>query len=78
MLFESLHGRGTADVGGGELIPQSGGGHAKGPIPKGLESRAGNWQLVLVRGPEGPQGGVGVEEVREVTGAQSVKGLVCE
>ena len=34
VLFESLHGRGTADV-GGELIPQSGGRHAKGPVPKG-------------------------------------------
>ena len=75
VLFESLHGRGTADV-GGELVPQSGGGHAKGPIPKGLESRAGNWQLVLVRGPEGPQGGVGVEEVRDVTWDQSMKGLM--
>ena len=37
-----------------------------------------NCQLVLVRGPEGPQGAVGVEEVREVTGGQSIKGLVCE
>ena len=35
---------------GGELIPQSGGGHSKGPIPKGLESSAGNCQLVLLGG----------------------------
>ena len=69
-----LHGRGTADV-GGELIPQSGGGHAKGPIPKGLDApSAGNCQLVLVRGPEGQQGGVGVEEVREVTGGPECEG----
>ena len=61
---------------GWELIPQGGGGHAKGPIPKGLESGVGNCQLVLVRGPVGPQGSVGVEEVREVTGGQSVKGFL--
>ena len=61
-----------------ELTAQSGGGHAKGPFPKGLESSAGNCQLVIVRGPEVLQGGVGVEEVRAVSGGQSVKGLVCE
>ena len=54
------------------------GGGAKGPIPKGIESCAGNCQLVLVRGPEGRQGGVGGEEVRQITGGQSVKGLVCD
>ena len=62
----------------GEQIPQSGGRGAEGPVPKGLESGAGGFQLVLSRGPEGPQGGVGMEEVREVTGGQSMQGLVGE
>ena len=76
VLFESLHGRGTADV-GGSWFHRVGADTQKALSPKVL-SLDWDYQLVLVRGPEGPQGGVGVEEVREVTGGQSMEGLVCE
>ena len=52
----------------GELIPQSGAGHTEGPVPKGLKSGAGGCQLIISRGPEVPQGGARMEEVREVNG----------
>ena len=76
VLFESLHGRGTADV-GGELVPQSGGGHAQGPIPKGPQSRGlGIASLSSSEDLRDRGGGVGVGEVREVTGGPEREGTL--
>ena len=44
VLFESLHGRGTAEV-GGELVPQSGGEKALSPNVLSLVQGIASWSL---------------------------------
>ena len=70
-MFVYTGGGGHSGYGGGADSTEWGVDAQKALSPKVLSLVRGGCQLVISRGPEGPQGGVRME-VREVTGGQSM------